>query len=229
MKNLVTALIEAQKAFLPIKKDKDNPFFHSKYADLESVIDGIKKALSDNGLAVIQTFGISEGKTTLLTTLLHTSGEFFRGEQFLDVAGDPQKIASASTYARRYGLLAILGIAAEDDDGNTASLPKKEEVKSPAQASMEAQKPIVDKFDIDCEILGTKYNADKKRSEYEVVTEDQDHYVVYIKKPLITTKERQKVILRGFREWMPDPKKPKLIYYLADDISIPVPTKKIPF
>lgn len=132
MKNLVAALIKAQGEFLPIKKDKDNPFFHSKYADLESVIDCTKKALADNGLVVIQTFGLSEGKTTLWTYLYHTSGESISGMQYLDVAGDPQKIASASTYGRRYGLLAILGIAAEDDDGNGASQTKQKETAKPA-------------------------------------------------------------------------------------------------
>lgn len=121
MKELVAALIKAQSEFSPIKKETVNPFFHSKYANLESVIEGTKQALRGNGLAVVQTFGVLEGKSVLETILYHTSGQFIKGCQLMDInSADPQKLASASTYARRYGYMAILGIAAEDDDGSGA-------------------------------------------------------------------------------------------------------------
>ncbi|MFA5234548.1 MAG: ERF family protein [Sulfurimonas sp.] len=133
MKNLVMALVKAQGEFQPIKKDTVNPFFKSNYANLESVVEGTKQPLLNNGLCVIQTFGVVEGKSTLKTSLYHTSGEFIEGQQLIDVnSADPQKLASASTYARRYGLMAILGIAAEDDDGNTASQAKPKETAKPA-------------------------------------------------------------------------------------------------
>jgi len=226
MKNLIPALIKAQSEFIPIKKDKVNPFFHSKYADLESVIECTKKALSDNGLVVIQTFGISENKTTLWTYLYHTSGEFLSGVQYLDVASDPQKIASASTYARRYGYLAILGIAAEDDDGNTATPQKSTPTCIPAA---QANSNIIqsEKFDIEVEVLKAVRNDKKERSEYEVETPEHEHYNVYIKKPLQLFKEREKANLIGFREWAPAGK--NVTYYLADDIKKIVSDETIPF
>lgn len=126
---LTKALSKAQGQFDHAKKDVKNEFFKSKYADLASVIDAVKKPLSDNGLAVIQTTEFTEdGKMHLITLLSHISGEWINGRFPINpIKSDPQGIGSAMTYARRYAYLAITGIASEDDDGNAASDKREKE------------------------------------------------------------------------------------------------------
>jgi len=117
---IAAALAKAQLAFKPAIKDALNPFFKSKYVDLAGAIDSVREALSANGLAIVQSTEAGE-KLVLHTTLLHSSGEWIGGTYpIVAVKPDPQGIGSAVTYARRYSLMALLGIAAEDDDGESA-------------------------------------------------------------------------------------------------------------
>ena len=119
---LATALSKAQGQFDHAKKDANNPFFKSKYADLAAVIDAAKPHLAANGLAVIQTTEINENGLRLVTTLAHQSGEYISGDYPIKpTKDDPQGMGSAMTYARRYAFSAITGIASDDDDGNAAS------------------------------------------------------------------------------------------------------------
>jgi hypothetical protein len=120
---LAVALAKAQGVILGAAKDSENPFFKAKYADLASVWDACRGPLSSNGLSVCQTTDVlNDGKVILLTQLLHTSGEWIVGRYpVCPVKNDPQSLGSATTYARRYALMAIAGIAPEDDDGNAAS------------------------------------------------------------------------------------------------------------
>jgi hypothetical protein len=129
---LAAALAKAQGAMSGAKKDAENPFFKSAYADLASVWDTCRAPLAANGLAVIQTTGGNADLVEVITTLAHTSGEWVRGTLVMKpVKADPQGIGSALTYARRYALAAIVGIAPEDDDGNAASQPGKPPTKAP--------------------------------------------------------------------------------------------------
>lgn len=120
---LVAALAHAQGEFDAAVKSSVNPHFRSRYADLETIINATAPALRSHGLVVVQTFGhLETGEPSLRTTLAHSSGEWIAGEQILLMGKhDPQSLAGASTYARRYGWQAIVGIAAEDDDGETAT------------------------------------------------------------------------------------------------------------
>jgi hypothetical protein len=123
---LATALSSLQTALEGAKKDSTNPYFKSKYADLEAVWEAARPLLKPNGLAVTQTMGyfiVGETPiTTLITTLMHTSGQWKSGEMpLLLKTQDPQGQGSAITYARRYGLTAMLGIHQTDDDGQSAS------------------------------------------------------------------------------------------------------------
>ena len=120
--NLATALCKAQSVMTGAKKDKKNPFFKSSYADLSSVFDAIRLPFASNGLSVSQTMDVTEdGKTLLCTRLMHESGEFLDSRMILPMDPNPQKVGSCITYYRRYALMAIAGLPAEDDDGNTAS------------------------------------------------------------------------------------------------------------
>jgi hypothetical protein len=117
---LAAALAKAQAAFKPALKDASNPFFKSRYCDLSGAIDAVRDALSTNGLALVQSTDAGD-KLVLHTTLLHSSGEWISGTYPITaVKTDPQGIGSPVTYARRYSLMALLGIAAEDDDGEAA-------------------------------------------------------------------------------------------------------------
>lgn len=158
---LTKALSKAQGAMGFAKKDANNPFYSSKYADLASVWDACREPLSANGLAVIQiSVKPSEPNRVAVDTILsHSSGEWISGVlELTPVKADPQSVGSAITYARRYGLQAIVGIAPEDDDGNAASgtdkagtnpqlwpkaLTKAEVAEKAAKGELRGQKPFV--------------------------------------------------------------------------------------
>jgi len=121
------ALLKAQKEMEGAKKDANNPFFKSKYADYNAVLEACKGPLNNNGISILQPHRIdnlSDGKSFMVveTILLHESGEFIAGETKVEVAkiNDPQALGSAQSYARRYGLQSILSLPSEDDDGESA-------------------------------------------------------------------------------------------------------------
>jgi hypothetical protein len=152
---LAMALAKAQAKILGAVKDSKNPFFKSSYADLASVIESIRLPLAENELAYIQTTDVDDtGVTgvTVVTTLAHSSGEWIRGRlKMLPKDMSPQGFGSAITYARRYALAAIVGVAQVDDDGNAASQPDKRTDPRPdgwdkqdTKAVNEATKRILD-------------------------------------------------------------------------------------
>lgn len=121
-KSIYAALAAAQAAMGPALKDSTNPAFKSKYADLSSVVDACLPALNANGIAVFQPTCETEGGRYVRTVLAHISGETIECLVPLIVAkNDMQGYGSAVTYARRYGLMCMAGIAPEDDDGNAAA------------------------------------------------------------------------------------------------------------
>ena len=118
---LAAALSKAQADITGALKDSNNPFFKSKYADLASCWDACRKQLAVNNLAVIQTTEVTEAGTVLVTTLAHSSGEWMRGTlPVLTKDSGPQAQGSGITYARRYALAAIVGLAQIDDDAEAA-------------------------------------------------------------------------------------------------------------
>lgn len=125
--NLAKALAAVQGKLKPALKSSDNPFFKSKYADLNAVWDSCRDLLSENGLAVVQTNEPADMGVIVETVLLHESNEWISGQIFLPLAKhDPQGVGSAISYGRRYGLAAMIGIVSDvDDDGNAASQPQK--------------------------------------------------------------------------------------------------------
>lgn len=123
IKELATALAKAQAQIEGATKGKVNPAFKSKYADLSSVWEACREALTKNGLSVVQAPGeLIEGRLSLTTMLLHSSGEFLSQTLTIPLTKvDAQGYGSATTYARRYALAAMVGVSPEDDDGNAAS------------------------------------------------------------------------------------------------------------
>lgn len=118
---LAKALSQAQAIMEHASKDKTNPHFKSKYADLASCLDACREPLAKNGLAVTQCPQFINGMWVLVTRLMHTSGQFIESQlPILNAKQDAQGFGSALTYARRYGLSAIIGLAQDDDDANHA-------------------------------------------------------------------------------------------------------------
>lgn len=129
-------------------KDGNNPHFKSKYATLQSVVETCKPVLKKHGLAITQTFEPSCDGISIITTLVHESGQYISGSLFLKPAkNDPQGYGSAITYGRRYAWAAILGMVAdEDDDGNEASAPAEKQWLNKTD-SASAEKPWLNKTD----------------------------------------------------------------------------------
>jgi hypothetical protein len=118
---LATALAKAQAVMTGALKDSANPFFKSRYADLESVWTACRKALTEHGLSVVQSASATEGGVAVTTMLLHSSGQWMRDTLPLNPKDmSPQGIGSAITYGRRYGLAAIAGVYQTDDDAEAA-------------------------------------------------------------------------------------------------------------
>ena len=125
---LVAAIGELQN----VPKTANNPYFKSKYAPLDAIIDATRPILSKHGLAVMQSPWFEEGKAGIQTRILHKDGHSESSNLLLPLKDQsPQGVGSAITYARRYALAAVLGIASEDDDdGNVSTgLVKKDDVK----------------------------------------------------------------------------------------------------
>jgi hypothetical protein len=113
IKEIAKALLAFQSEVENVKKDGNNPYFKSKYATLENILDTIKPTLAKCGLSFSQ-FPDGDGLTTIL---MHTSGEFLKANTKMTLRDQtPQGQGSAITYMRRYALSAVLGIATEEDD-----------------------------------------------------------------------------------------------------------------
>ncbi|HYE74238.1 MAG TPA: ERF family protein, partial [Blastocatellia bacterium] len=131
---LATALSAAQGQIKVAIKDSTNPHFKSRYADLGSVWDACKDALSANELSIVQSPGFNDDAQSvyLTTMLLHKSGQWMRGVSGCKPKdGSPQSVGSAITYLRRYGLAALLGVVSDDDDAESAQPERRQQQSKP--------------------------------------------------------------------------------------------------
>ena len=136
MKELYSAIVKAQAAMSHAAKDAKNPHFKSAYSSLASVIDAVRPALSANNLAFVQKLHTADSGISIETVLIHESGqELSCGVLFIPATKqDAQGFGSAISYGKRYSLQAALGIASDDDDGQSA-------VKSaPVRVSLDLEK-----------------------------------------------------------------------------------------
>jgi len=121
-------LLEVQKKIGAISKDSTNPFFKSKYFDINKLLDVVKPILNEQGLILMQPLTNIDGNPAICTTII--DAETSKNLEFvmpITANPDPQKMGSAITYYRRYSLQSLLGLQAEDDDGNKASKPTNNE------------------------------------------------------------------------------------------------------
>lgn len=157
---LAEALAKAQGMMTGAIKDSKNPFFKSNYADLNSVWEAIREPLSRNGLSIIQTMETLQNGLCIVTILAHSSGEWVRSETPIKSKDDTaQSMGSGTTYARRYALAAIAGIAQMDDDGEAAMGRKQlvDNTKTPRQS-------WIDKA---AKIYREELTADKDEPDYK--------------------------------------------------------------
>jgi hypothetical protein len=155
-------------------KDGNNPHFKSKYATLQSIAETAKPILKKHGLAICQTFETACDGVSIITSLVHESGEYITGSLFLKpTKNDPQGYGSAITYGRRYAMAAILGIVAdEDDDANAASAPAND---SQPRIPTPFDKPWLNKTDAKwkeaCEWLQGKAEKGEGEEALKAITE----------------------------------------------------------
>lgn len=130
MEQFYKAFLAAQQKMDNVKERGTNPHFKSKYAELSDVIDSVKEPLNGNGIVFYQSEGRDELGDYVETILAHESGDKISSKVYLHISkNDMQGLGSAITYARRYGLLSICGLATDDDDGNESV--KKQDQKKP--------------------------------------------------------------------------------------------------
>ena len=115
MKDLLKALANVKKEVGKLSKTETNPFYKSKYFDINSLIEQVEPLLEKNGLLLLQPIVNNEVKSIIF----HCESEnFVESSIQLTQFNDPQKLGSAITYYRRYTLQSLLGLQAEDDDAN---------------------------------------------------------------------------------------------------------------
>lgn len=130
IKEIATALAKFQAEVENPKNTQDNPFFKSKYAPLNDILNLVRPLLTKQGLSVLQSPSGDGERITITTMLMHSSGEWIELDPLILKADKvtAQGAGSAITYGRRYAVSALLGISSEDDDdGNSASGKKQKE------------------------------------------------------------------------------------------------------
>ena len=151
---LAAALATAQGAFTNPPRNREvtvrtkaGDTYRFAYSTLDSVMDVVRKPLADNGLALVHSLGNDEQGPVCETRLIHASGQWLGTWVPVIVAegANAQGWGGAITYARRYGLCSLLGIAADEDDdanaacGNEATATPRQTRKPPAKSN--GQKP----------------------------------------------------------------------------------------
>jgi hypothetical protein len=182
---IAAVLPKAQAEIKGALKDATNPHFKSRYADLTSVIDACKTALNKHGITFLQPVRAGEEGVIVETVLLHTSGEWISDELELPVSkNDAQGVGSAITYGRRYGLQSMVGIPAEDDDGNAAS-------KTPADKVL-ARKSDARTFTIEAlEALGPEEQAFLQAEAIKVIDAHENGQAAdYVKSLKLDSEEK---------------------------------------
>lgn len=179
--SLYEALAEARKEFPAIAKNTENPFFHAKYADYNSIREAIDPVLEKHDLVVLMVPDAIGELPALTITLKHNrSGEYVQSTTPLSLTKkDPQAHGSALTYMKRYGLTTVLGLknVDEDDDGNVATQPdnkvtrsgKVADDKAPSRAAGNQRQELEAAFAAAgmSKVKGTKWYHDEFGKDYK--------------------------------------------------------------
>lgn len=146
--SLYSALLAVQQSAPSLQKNSINPHFKNRYISLDSLMEQILPVLNSNGLLLLQLPTTVGGEPALRTSIVHEeTGESIEDTMLLVLAkDDPQGQGSAITYARRYALMAALGLVADEDDDAEAATKKSRGVpkSKAARAASAAIYPIAD-------------------------------------------------------------------------------------
>lgn len=159
---IAVSLALTQSEIEDAKKERENPAFRNRYATIGGVWDAIREPLTKHGLSLLQFPAVEDSRLLLTTLLLHKSGQFFRSTLSLPITkSDAQGVGSAITYARRYAMMAIVGVCPDDDDANAAvgysakPEPARSPQPAPVKATVEATetnlKPLQKEFVLKCQ------------------------------------------------------------------------------
>lgn len=160
MKQIATALLKAQTEMSNPKKGATNPFFKSKYADLNAIREAVIPVLNSHGISVLQPIVHVEGKNFVKTILLHESGEILESltEIIYNKQNDAQAQGSGISYARRYSLQSFVCVGADDDDGQKAVQAKPQATKEVMEKAKNANATI--------EQIKSKYSVSSELENY---------------------------------------------------------------
>ena len=152
MSEIYKALAQAQAAMTAVQKGATNAHFKNRYAELSDVMDAVLPALNAAGICLYQPIGADEEGRYVDTVLAHTSGEKLEMRMHLILGkSDMQALGSAITYARRYSILAMTGVAPadSDDDGEAAVARDQQRPERPPRQTQAARPaPIASPADV---------------------------------------------------------------------------------
>ena len=173
---LSKALAKFQAEVKQPLKDKNNPFFKSKYVPLENVVEAITQEAPNHGLSFVQwALNDEQGRVGVATMLMHESGEWIEFDS-VHMKADKETAQGAGaliTYLKRYSLSAVFGITSDqDDDGNSASgnqAPKKEKMASNDQLGLLNNKTqeLSQLYNMDVNELKSKLGIKQSHTEKE--------------------------------------------------------------
>ena len=149
IKEIAKALAGFQSEVKDPARTGENPHFKSEYVQINELLKAVRPELSKHGLSVIQSTGGDGQNISVSTLILHTSGEWIQTDALVLRAQqvNPQGAGSAVTYGRRYNLSAALGVAwDDDDDGNAASEPTKEQSKEEKPSKAVSYRKVQDEM-----------------------------------------------------------------------------------
>ena len=165
--SLYKKLFEAKKEIGKISKDSTNPFFKSKYFDINGLLEHVEPILQKNGLLLLQPIKNGAVYTVIVDV---ESGDTIESQIELNSFSDPQKLGSAVTYYRRYTAQSLLGLQAEDDDGNKASNNTKSD-----------RKPALTETQFEATLKATKPQIQAVLSKYRMTTKQREILEIKVK------------------------------------------------
>jgi hypothetical protein len=140
--DIYSAILAASAHYGSLERDSNNPYYKSKYLSLPSLLAAVRSALSDQGVIINSSFAQLGPGFVVKTTLRHipSGTEISSSFPVTDLA-NPQKVGSSGTFGMRYNLLQLLGIAPEDDDGNS-NIPAPGQFMGPDPAGVQRNAPM---------------------------------------------------------------------------------------
>lgn len=191
---LAKALAKAQGEMKFAVKDSENPHYKSKYADLASVIEAIRVPLSSNGLSYTQPIVCIEGQVYVETILFHESNQWIKASLPIHIPKDSknamQALGGASTYARRYLLSALVGIAQDDDDGESAASAQPKASPMPSKISKEQIEFFQDQLKFHGEPVASEFMGRLATKNVFKIEDMQAHWFEGAKKVLFELIEK---------------------------------------